>query len=108
MDVIALVDCSASMKKIFPIVKACLKHLIGRLTINGKMGIVGFGTQSATILELQPVAKKSKQAIYSAIERMATGTGTNLGRGVSHAVRMMNSQQSTDRRIRYILLFTEW
>jgi len=108
MDVVALVDCSASIKRYFPIVKACLKHLISRLTPHDKMGIVTFGTQAQTTCELQPVVRKHHKSMYAAVDSMqAVGGGTNLGRGISHAVRMLNAMKSEGRRLRFVLVFTD-
>lgn len=108
MDVVALVDCSVSIKRYFPLVKACLKHLISRLTPQDKMGIVTFGKQAQTVCELQSVIRKHHKYMYAAVDGMrATGGGTNLGRGIVHAVRMLHALKSEGRRLRFVLLFTD-
>lgn len=86
MDVVALVDCSPSTKKYFPVVKACLQHLIGRLTPADKMGLICFGTTSATAFDLQSVTRSKRPTMMTATRNIKVRRCPCLSRAFSSNV----------------------
>lgn len=104
-DTVVVLDRSGSMASDnrLPYAKRAIHDLIERMSSDDRFALVVFDSTSQVLEGLSPLTGERKQRLYSLVEGIRPGSGTNMSAGIELA-RSLLSGRSSERAQKVILL----
>lgn len=107
LDVVLVIDSSGSMTSNDSrnIRKSVAKEFVSKLGENDKAAVIDFDSYSRLYSEFT----SNKEALNSAIDRIDSSGGTNLGKGIQLAIEQFNKSETYDPKTayKYIIMLTD-
>ena len=104
-DIIVILDRSGSMSGAnkMPYAKAAIRDLLSRLNEHDRFALVSFANNAIVHSSLAPVNTARREHLLETVNNIQAGGGTNIGEGLSHAVRLLTANQQ-NRASKVLLL----
>lgn len=104
-DIIVVLDRSGSMSGAnkMPYAKAAIRDLLSRLNEHDRFALVSFANNAIVHSSLAPVDTARREQLLATVNNIQAGGGTNIGEGLSHALRLLTSKPQ-ERASKVLLL----
>lgn len=102
MNIIALIDTSASMYESIEDLKLALSLISHHLTESQKFGLVVFNTYAETMIKLGTVDREKREEINSAISKIKAGGATDINRGFNEVFKMIESDPHKETMVFFL------
>jgi len=90
-DIIVILDRSGSMSGAnkMSFAKAAIRDLLARLNEHDRFALVSFSNNAIVHSSLAPVNSARREQLLATVNSIQPGGGTNIGAGLSHAVKLL-------------------
>lgn len=104
-DIIVILDRSGSMSGAnkMPFAKAAIRDLLARLNEHDRFALVSFSNNAIVHSTLAPVNSARREQLLATVNSIQPGGGTNIGEGLSHAVKLL-AENRQNRASKVLLL----
>lgn len=100
-DLIVVLDRSGSMSEAnkMPYAKAAIHELLSRLNEQDRFALVSFADQALVHSPLVAVDTDQREQLNAMVSGIQAGGGTNMGEGLTRAVRLLAGQQGRNSKV---------
>ncbi|NOR79965.1 MAG: VWA domain-containing protein, partial [Methyloprofundus sp.] len=104
-DIIVVLDRSGSMSGAnkMPYAKAAIKDLLSRLNEQDRFALVSFSNNAIVHSSLEAIDTARREQLLTTVNNIQVGGGTNIGEGLSQAVKLLKGNQQ-NRASKVLLL----